>query len=106
MTSCTSGTRAAHYVKGFWKHPVPGGMHYQGRRWGGEDGTDIYEARATFESYGVPYATTAEARTALIRAVPESHKAFLRDLLWVRESGCQLPLARARAPYQYVVLSV
>ena len=66
----------------------------QGRRWGGGDGmdgedypgaNDIYEAASTFESYGVPYGVDAGARSRLSAAVPASHKAFLRDLLWVHE---------------------
>jgi hypothetical protein len=49
-------TKNSEYKRGYWPHPVEGGggMHYQGRRWGGGDGQDIYEARPTFESYGVP----------------------------------------------------
>ena len=54
----------------------------------GEDypgANDIYEAASTFESYGVPYGVDAGARSRLSAAVPASHKAFLRDLLWVHE---------------------
>lgn len=77
------GTKPPQYVKGFWKHPVPGGMHYQGRRWGGGDGSDVYDARSTFESYGVRYDTDVATRENLQHAVPESHKEFLRNLKWV-----------------------
>jgi len=28
-------TKQPHFTQGFWPHPIPGGMHYQGRRWGG-----------------------------------------------------------------------
>eukprot|EP00245_Coleochaete_scutata_P002751 TRINITY_DN1383_c0_g1_i1.p1 TRINITY_DN1383_c0_g1~~TRINITY_DN1383_c0_g1_i1.p1 ORF type:complete len:325 (+),score=52.56 TRINITY_DN1383_c0_g1_i1:244-1218(+) len=59
-------------------------MHVQGRRWGGlmrhsKDST--YDASFTFQSYGVRHGD----RQALIEAVPESHKCFLRNLVWVYE---------------------
>ena len=79
-------TRPAKYTKGFFPHPVPGGMHYQGRRWGG---SDIFEAESTFRSYGVEWpedsCTVPAHRTALNAAVPEEHKEFLRNLRWVHE---------------------
>ena len=80
------GTKDWRYTSGYWTPPVEGGMHYQGRRWGGDEDTDIYDARATFSSYGVPYAMTAETRQLLIQAVPEAHKEFLRRLLWVYDT--------------------
>ena len=80
------GTKDSRYTSGYWQPAVEGGMHYQGRRWGGDERTDIYDARATFSSYGVPYAVASEAREALIRAVPEAHKQFLRRLLWVYDA--------------------
>ena len=40
--------------------PVDGGMHYQGRRYGGPK--DLYSARSTFASYGVAMMSTAEVR--------------------------------------------
>ncbi|XP_077230435.1 tyrosine-protein phosphatase RLPH2-like [Tasmannia lanceolata] len=67
-------------------------MHVQGRRWGGEikikfnvkKGTpykgSIYDAGSTFESYGVPHGSAD-----LAKAVPEEHKKFLADLVWVHE---------------------
>ncbi|MED6135711.1 Tyrosine-protein phosphatase rlph2 [Stylosanthes scabra] len=67
-------------------------MHLQGRRWAGKitvrvnavKGTEyqgsIYDAAPTFESYGVPHGSAD-----LIKAVPDSHKKFLADLVWVHE---------------------
>ncbi|OWM82512.1 tyrosine-protein phosphatase RLPH2-like [Punica granatum] len=67
-------------------------MHLQGRRWAGKitvrfntvKGTEykgsIYDAGPTFESYGVPHGSAD-----LVRAVPEEHKKFLADLVWVHE---------------------
>jgi len=67
-------------------------MHLQGRRWGGsitvkfnaakgiEYKGSIYDAGTTFESYGVPHGSAD-----LIRAVPDEHKKFLADLVWVHE---------------------
>lgn len=75
-------TKDPSFSSGFWPHPVEGGMHYQGRRWGG---STVYQAQATFESYGVEYACTPEARAQLLKAMPESHKQFLSELKWVHE---------------------
>jgi hypothetical protein len=80
------GTRNPSYTSGYWTPPVEGGMHYQGRRWGGDGNADIYDAKITFKSYGVQYAHTAEARDALVAAVPQAHKDFLRRLLWVYDA--------------------
>ncbi|XP_057777827.1 tyrosine-protein phosphatase RLPH2-like [Salvia miltiorrhiza] len=66
-------------------------MHLQGRRWAGRmigfnraKNTDyqgsIYDAAPTFQSYGVPHGS-AELR----KAVPDEHKKFLADLVWVHE---------------------
>lgn len=66
-------------------------MHLQGRRWAGRmigfnraKNTDyqgsIYDAAPTFESYGVPHGS-ADLR----KAVPDEHKKFLADLVWVHE---------------------
>uniref|UniRef100_A0A7C9CSX8 Protein-tyrosine-phosphatase n=1 Tax=Opuntia streptacantha TaxID=393608 RepID=A0A7C9CSX8_OPUST len=67
-------------------------MYLQGRRWAGSikvkfntmKGTEykgsIYDAAPTFESYGVPHGS-AELR----KAVPDDHKKFLADLVWVHE---------------------
>ena len=79
-------TKDSRYTSGYWTAAVHGGMHYQGRRWGGDERTDIYDARATFSSYGVTYGTSAESREALIQAVPEAHKLFLNRLLWVYDA--------------------
>ncbi|PSS15956.1 Serine/threonine-protein like [Actinidia chinensis var. chinensis] len=67
-------------------------MHLQGRRWGGsirdrfntakgmEYKGSIYDAGPTFESYGVPHGSAD-----LIKALPDEHKKFLADLVWVHE---------------------
>ncbi|CAN8259887.1 unnamed protein product [Cochlearia groenlandica] len=67
-------------------------MHLQGRRWAGKikakfnsaKGMDykgsIYDAGSTFESYGV-----AHGSSDLMNAVPESHKKFLSNMVWVHE---------------------
>ncbi|CAJ1968689.1 unnamed protein product [Sphenostylis stenocarpa] len=90
-------------------------MHLQGRRWSGKikvkfntaKGTDyqgsIYDAGPTFESYGVPHGSAGsplwffdrneknvEAVVTvndidLVKAVPDEHKKFLADLVWVHE---------------------
>lgn len=67
-------------------------MHLQGRRWAGsikvrfntvkgiEYKGSIYDAGPTFESYGVPHGSAD-----LVKAVPDDHKKFLADMLWVHE---------------------
>ncbi|KAJ3675083.1 hypothetical protein LUZ60_004125 [Juncus effusus] len=67
-------------------------MHVQGRRWGGniqdrfnsKKGTEyqgsIYDSRPTFQSYGVSHGSPD-----LVKTVPEEHKKFLHDLVWVHE---------------------
>ncbi|KAG4397083.1 hypothetical protein AAZX31_10G063600 [Glycine max] len=67
-------------------------MQLQGRRWSGKikvkfntvKGTEyqgsIYDAGPTFESYGVLHASAD-----LVKAVPDDHKKFLADLVWVHE---------------------
>ncbi|KAJ1419514.1 Serine/threonine-specific protein phosphatase/bi [Sesbania bispinosa] len=67
-------------------------MHLQGRRWSGTikekfnlvKGTEyqgsIYDGGPTFESYGVPHGSAD-----LVKAVPDEHKKFLADLVWVHE---------------------
>ncbi|XP_039133614.1 tyrosine-protein phosphatase RLPH2-like isoform X2 [Dioscorea cayenensis subsp. rotundata] len=67
-------------------------MHLQGRRWAGtikvkwnsEKGMEykgsIYDAAPTFQSYGVPHGSAD-----LIKAVPNAHKKFLANLVWVHE---------------------
>uniref|UniRef100_A0A7S3ARZ9 Calcineurin-like phosphoesterase domain-containing protein n=1 Tax=Haptolina ericina TaxID=156174 RepID=A0A7S3ARZ9_9EUKA len=85
--------------KGFWPHPVAGGMHYQGRRWA--EGK-VYPSVATFRSYGVDFEVEqivkdgqvehelfrrlpAAMRPQLLAAVPESHRTFLAQLEWLHE---------------------
>eukprot|EP00747_Dinoflagellata_sp_TGD_P210216 gnl/TRDRNA2_/TRDRNA2_83515_c0_seq2.p1 gnl/TRDRNA2_/TRDRNA2_83515_c0~~gnl/TRDRNA2_/TRDRNA2_83515_c0_seq2.p1 ORF type:complete len:331 (+),score=40.63 gnl/TRDRNA2_/TRDRNA2_83515_c0_seq2:288-1280(+) len=70
---------------------VEGGMHFQGRRWGGGK---AYSAAATFRSYGVKFDYTTPAREALLAAVPNTHKDFLRGLAWVHEAA--VPFAPGR----------
>ena len=77
-------TRNPAWTTGFYTHAVEGGMHYQGRRWGG---SDTYDSSATFESYGVQFAPTPEGRENLIAAVPSAHKDFLRGLLWAYDTA-------------------
>ncbi|KAF8397870.1 hypothetical protein HHK36_016795 [Tetracentron sinense] len=67
-------------------------MHLQGRRWGGsikerfnraknmDYKGSIYDAGPTFESYGVPHGSAD-----LVKAVPDEHKKFLANLVWVHE---------------------
>jgi len=78
--------------EGWWSGEGYEEMHIQGRRWAGhirdrynvKKGMDykgsIYDAAPTFESYGV-----AHGDGGLIKAVPEKHKKFLQDLVWVHE---------------------
>ncbi|EYU35144.1 hypothetical protein ABFS82_10G049800 [Erythranthe guttata] len=77
--------------EGWYKGLGYEGMHLQGRRWAGrmsgfnhakntEYKGSIYDAGPTFEAYGVPHGSPD-----LMKAVPEEHKKFLRDLVWVHE---------------------
>lgn len=78
--------------EGWYKGEGYDDMYLQGRRWAGSikvkfntvKGTEykgsIYDAGPTFESYGVPHGS-AELR----KAVPDDHKKFLADLVWVHE---------------------
>ena len=72
------------YTEGFWKHPVDGGMHYQGRRWGA---MRTYCSASTFKSYGVAtsFATPPRMREDLLAAVPQAHRDFLQQLQWVHK---------------------
>lgn len=71
-------TRNVAYTSNFFVHPVEGGMHYQGRRWGG---STVYSCSTCFSSYGAGDADyTAESRERLVQAVPSSHKEFLQGL--------------------------
>lgn len=77
-------TKQPKFDKWFWPHKVKGGMHYQGRRWGG---STRLEAAKTFASYGVDFTLEEKDNQyhleAMLKAVPQSHKDFLRDLDWV-----------------------
>lgn len=78
--------------EGWFKGDGYENMHLQGRRWAGTikvkfnvtKGTEyqgsIYDARLTFESYGVPHGSAD-----LVKAVPDEHKKFLADMVWVHE---------------------
>ncbi|KAK4419343.1 Tyrosine-protein phosphatase RLPH2 [Sesamum alatum] len=77
--------------EGWYKGEGYENMHLQARRWAGrmsgfnhakntEYQGSIYDARPTFESYGVPHGSAD-----LIKAVPDEHKKFLADLVWVHE---------------------
>uniref|UniRef100_A0A2P2IZ69 Uncharacterized protein LOC8278161 n=1 Tax=Rhizophora mucronata TaxID=61149 RepID=A0A2P2IZ69_RHIMU len=78
--------------EGWFKGDGYENMHLQGRRWAGtikvrfnaSKGTEykgsIYDAGPTFESYGVPHGSAD-----LVKAVPDEHKKFLADLVWVHE---------------------
>ncbi|KAG9444445.1 hypothetical protein H6P81_015785 [Aristolochia fimbriata] len=78
--------------EGWFKGTGYENMHVQGRRWGGrikdrfnaKKGMDykgsIYDAAPTFESYGVPHGSPD-----LAKAVPEDHKVFLLNLVWIHE---------------------
>uniref|UniRef100_A0A7S2B8U3 Uncharacterized protein n=1 Tax=Octactis speculum TaxID=3111310 RepID=A0A7S2B8U3_9STRA len=88
-------TRNPKYEWGFWPYPVEGGMHYQGRRWGG---SEVYEASKTFQSYGVKWSPFDQRnREELLKAVPQSHKDFLSGLLWVHEHKVWFPPSTASA---------
>ncbi|KAL6133569.1 hypothetical protein ACLB2K_065804 [Fragaria x ananassa] len=77
--------------EGWFKGEGYEGMHLQGRRWAGRmtgfnkaKGTEyqgsIYDAGPTFESYGVPHGSAD-----LVKAVPDDHKKFLANMVWVHE---------------------
>jgi len=79
--------------EGWWTGPGQDDIHLQGRRWGGKmkaafnktrNGPyqgSIYDSSATFESYGVAHGD----REGLLAAVPDNHKEFLRNLVWIHE---------------------
>lgn len=83
---------ASEEREGWYKGEGYEKMHLQGRRWSGKikvkfnsaKGTEyqgsIYDAGPTFESYGVPHGSAD-----LVKAVPDEHKKFLADLVWVHE---------------------
>lgn len=74
--------------------PVPGGMHIQGRRWGGGR---AFTSAPTFASYGVRFDYTRGTRDELLAAVPESHKQFLSGLPWLCEIDIAFPPRRLLA---------
>lgn len=79
--------------EGWWTGPGQEDIHLQGRRWAGKmkatfnktrNGPyqgSIYDSSATFESYGVAHGD----REGLLAAVPDEHKEFLRNLVWIHE---------------------
>ncbi|CAM6123187.1 unnamed protein product [Calypogeia fissa] len=79
--------------EGWWTGPGQDEIHVQGRRWAGHIKVKMnlkkgmaymgstYDAAPTFESYGVAHGD----REGLIAAVPDHHKKFLQDLVWVHE---------------------
>ncbi|GAQ87112.1 hypothetical protein KFL_003320050 [Klebsormidium nitens] len=79
--------------EGWWDGEGVEEVHLQGRRWAGTPKNktnakrgmsymgSIYDSAPTFKSYGVEHGD----RKGLIAAVPEMHKEFLRNLLWVYE---------------------
>ncbi|KAK7345385.1 hypothetical protein VNO77_15989 [Canavalia gladiata] len=83
---------ASEEREGWFKGDGYENMQLQGRRWSGtikakfntSRGIDymgsIYDAAPTFESYGVPHGSAD-----LVKAVPDEHKKFLADLVWVHE---------------------
>ncbi|XP_009757561.1 tyrosine-protein phosphatase RLPH2 [Nicotiana tabacum] len=73
--------------EGWYKGEGFENMHLQGRIWAGnhtlngiECKGSIYDAAPTFESYGVPHGSAE-----LMKAVPDEHKKFLADLVWIHE---------------------
>ncbi|KAB5569164.1 hypothetical protein DKX38_002957 [Salix brachista] len=80
--------------EGWYKGEGYENMHLQGRRWAGHikarfntiKGTEyqgsIYDAGPTFASYGVPHGSSD-----LIKAVPDDHKKFLAEMVWIHEEG-------------------
>ncbi|XP_016513910.1 tyrosine-protein phosphatase RLPH2 [Nicotiana tabacum] len=72
--------------EGWYKGEGFENMHLQGRRRAGnhtkgiECKGSIYDAAPTFESYGVPHGSAD-----LMKAVPDEHKKFLADLVWIHE---------------------
>lgn len=84
--------KASEEREGWYKDYGYENMHLQGRRWAGNitvkfnavKGFDykgsIYDAGTTFQSYGVPHASSD-----LMRAVPDEHKKFLADMVWIHE---------------------
>ncbi|XP_027366885.1 uncharacterized protein LOC113873105 [Abrus precatorius] len=83
---------ASEEREGWYKGEGYENMYLQGRRWSGiikvkfntAKGLDyqgsIYDAEPTFLSYGVPHGSPD-----LVKAVPDEHKKFLADLIWVHE---------------------
>jgi len=78
-----SATNEGKWGGGYLTAKIEGGMHYQGRRWGG---SNTYNARETFKSYGAKFGYMDDkAREGLLPRVPQSHRDFLRSLEWVHD---------------------
>ncbi|KAJ7546083.1 hypothetical protein O6H91_08G024000 [Diphasiastrum complanatum] len=85
--------RGGEEAEGWWSGEGEEGIHVQGRRWGGtmrvkhnvkkgfEYKGSTFDSATTFASYGVAHGD----RQGLIKAVPENHKTFLQDLVWIYE---------------------
>ncbi|KAM0037764.1 putative calcineurin-like phosphoesterase domain, ApaH type, metallo-dependent phosphatase [Helianthus debilis subsp. tardiflorus] len=83
---------ASEEREGWYKGYGYQNMHLQGRRWAGKitvrfnavKGTEyqgsIYDAGTTFQSYGLPHGSPE-----LMKAVPDEHKKFLSNLVWIHE---------------------
>lgn len=85
-------TKSPKFLTGFWPYHVKDGMHYQGRRWAG---SHIYSADTTFASYGVPWdPQDVKLQEKFQEAVPEIHKHFLKDLVWVYDQQVPWPPGR------------
>jgi len=96
-------TKKPEFKSGFWQHPVAGGMHYQGRRWGG---SAIYNVKSTFDSYGVAWEPTSPTlRDNLNKQVPQAHKDFLKSLKWVHEEAVSFPPGRVTCVHAGLVES-
>ncbi|KAL8202097.1 hypothetical protein R6Q57_011244 [Mikania cordata] len=84
--------KASEEREGWYKGYGYEKMHLQGRRWAGKIAArfdvakgieyqgSIYDAGTTFESYGVTHGSPD-----LMKVVPEAHKKFLADLVWIHE---------------------
>nr|XP_028948878.1 uncharacterized protein LOC114821136 [Malus domestica] len=59
-------------------------VHFLSSKFNAAKGTEykgsIYDAGPTFESHGVPHGSAD-----LVKAVPDKHKKFLADIVWVHE---------------------
>ncbi|KAK6944001.1 Calcineurin-like phosphoesterase domain, ApaH type, partial [Dillenia turbinata] len=91
---------ASEEREGWYKDDGYENMHLQGRIWAGKIKVkfdeikktyfqgSVYDAGPTFESYGVPHGSAggfSALGADLIKAVPDEHKKWLADLVWVHE---------------------